>query len=343
MGRGVDDPPPLSSGRPHSDGREKMTTKTESTVLGESILDIVINNGRQDERVGGSSLNVAVGLTRLGNDVTFVTQLGEDRAGALIESHLAAAGVRVASGSISKRPTSVARAAIDDRGDASYDFSFTWDSASVALPPSVSGLLHLGAVASLSVSDHELMTRLAAMRPHNVISYDPNVRPALTGEGAEAAAAVERIVALADVVKVSTEDIRLLYGAVDLASVATAWILDGVGLVVITDGANGARAFARSSEVGVEASRVEKLTDTIGAGDAFMSGLLWALGSCGALQRESLHQIDTDTLARCLRIAATSAALAVEQQGANPPTLLALTERLRRDDAVDHARRYFAE
>ena len=319
-----------------------MATQTQATVLGESILDIVIRDGQQDERVGGSPLNVAVGLARLGNDVTFVTQLGDDRAGALVACHLEAAHVRIAEGSIARKATSVARATIDERGDATYDFSFEWDSASVVLSPSLSGLLHLGAVASSSAADSQLMARLAVVRPRTVISFDPNIRPALTGEGPEAAASVERIVSLCDLVKVSTEDIRLLYGAVEPASVATAWLLRGPGLVVITDGANGVQAFTPSAEMCVDASRVERLADTIGAGDAFMSGLLWALDSFGALRRETLAQIQADILARCLRIAATSAALAVEQRGANPPTLHALTERLRRDDAVEHARRHFS-
>ncbi len=318
-----------------------MATEIQATVVGESILDIVINDGQQTERVGGSSLNVAVGLARLGSDVIFVTQLGDDHAGALIASHLAAARVQLAAGSVGTASTSIAHATIDEQGDAHYDFSFGWDPTSVLLPPSISGLLHLGAVASLSSPDGDVMARLRAIRPHAIISYDPNVRPALTGEGPETASAVERVVALCDIVKVSIEDIRSLYGAVDAASIAGAWSRLGAALVVLTDGERGARAFANSIEVSVEASRVESVVDTIGAGDAFMSGLLWALSSCDVLRRELLHQIQPDTLARCLRVAATSAALTVEQQGADPPTLRALTQRLRRDDAIDHARSQF--
>lgn len=319
-----------------------MTGELHATVLGESILDIVITEEQQAERAGGSSLNVAVGLARLGSEVTFVTQIGHDREGSLITSHLAGSRVRLAPGSIGDAPTSIARATIDERGDAQYDFAFRWNPV-VQLPPAISGSLHLGAVASLGTAadDSPFLTELAALRRRSVISYDPNIRPALTGEGPSAARAVERIVALCDLVKISTEDIRMLFGSIDPASVAAAWTLLGVALVVVTDGSRGARAFTRESEVDVDASRVETVADTIGAGDAFMSGLLWAMGSRNLLRREALHQIRREELARCLRIAATSAALTVEQRGANPPTLDALTQRLRRDDAIDHARRHF--
>jgi fructokinase len=170
---------------------------------------------------------------------------------------------------------------------------------------------------------------LADFRATSTVCYDPNARPQLMGEPAAARAIVERLVALADLVKCSDEDIAWFYD-VDasrdsvLEDVLRGWLALGPAVVVVTRGKKGALALTASGlrlEVPADPSVV--VADTVGAGDSFMGGLedgLWSEGLVGADRREALHAIDTTTLERVVRHAATIADITVSRAGANPPT-----------------------
>ena len=154
------------------------------------------------------------------------------------------------------------------------------------------------------------------------VSYDPNARPVLMGNAGPARERVERFVAAADVVKVSDEDLAWLAPSSDPADVAQDWLALGPALVVVTRGGDGATGVCAAGRVDVPAPRIQ-VVDTVGAGDAFMAGLLDALaraGLLGAERSEALHGISTEALTVAARRAARVAAITCTRPGADPPT-----------------------
>lgn len=298
-------------------------------VIGEALVDVVNRpDGTVETHPGGSPLNVAIGLGRLGRSAGLLTWLGDDEHGALVRAHIATSAVTLLEGSTGAERTSVATATLDASGAATYEFDLDWRVPADATVPAGAIVAHTGSIAAVLEPGAAGVLRLVReAREHATVTYDPNVRPTLMGNPADARRAIESLVALADVVKVSDEDLEwLLTGqAADSGAVeqlAREWATHGPAFVVVTRGGEGASAFAADGrEVAVTAPRVE-VADTVGAGDSFMGGLidgLWGAGLLGADRREELRAIPDEVLAQILDRCARIAAITVSRPGANPP------------------------
>ena len=298
-------------------------------VIGEALVDVVRKpDGTHTAHPGGSPANVAFGLARLGRSVELLTSLGADTYGTLVRDHVESSGATFAAG-IAALKTSVATAILDAQGVATYDFDLEWvvpDAAETTPDPLV---VHTGSIAAVLEPGATAVARLvAAAKERATITYDPNVRPSLMGERAQAVATIERLVALADVVKVSDEDLEWLFPDEEPSDAAQRWLSLGPALVVVTLGSQGALATCAAGTVTVPPVVVE-VADTVGAGDSFMSGLidgLWSAQLLGGNHRDALKAIDpsrvTHILERCARIAG----ITVSRSGANPPTRAELGE-----------------
>jgi fructokinase len=292
-------------------------------VVGEALVDIVLRGAvPAGEHPGGSPANVALGLGRLGRRVSLLSRLGDDARGERVRAHLAASGVGLAAGTLATGPTSTATARLDERGVASYEFELDWQLPdAVELPPVLA--LHTGSIAAfLAPGGDAVLELVRRVQGHLTVSYDPNARPVLMGSAAAARERVERFVAAADVVKVSDEDLAWLTPAADPADVAQDWLALGPALVVVTRGGEGATGVCAAGRVDVPAPRVA-VVDTVGAGDAFMAGLLDALARAGLLGAErsgALRAITVDSLATAARRATRVAAITCTRPGADPPT-----------------------
>ncbi|MEU1213189.1 carbohydrate kinase [Streptomyces sp. NPDC005791] len=298
-----------------------MPDSPDLLVIGECVADIVRLPGTPDRiHPGGSPANVAYGLARLGRSTTLVTQLGPDPGGRLVRDHLASAGVRILDDG-SGAPTPAATVDLDDQGRAAYTFEITWALGPVQLrePPQH---VHTGSVATaLEPGADTVLHLVRSLRGAATISYDPNVRPALMGEHAPAVDRAERCVELSDIVKASDEDLRWLYPDEAPEEAAERWLGSGPAVVLVTRGAGGATAFLPGVTVSIGAPPV-RVVDTVGAGDAFMSGALHALAShglLGAAGRARLRTLDAAVLDDVLRHAVASAAVTVARAGALPP------------------------
>ncbi|GHF13906.1 carbohydrate kinase family protein [Pseudolysinimonas yzui] len=291
-------------------------------VVGEALVDIVRRDGDDAVHPGGSPLNVAVGLQRLEVPTTLHSSFGADPYGVAIAQHLESSGVAITPGTIGDHPTSVALATIDPAGAASYTFSIEWDPAPLQVAAGSVDALHVGSIGAVLEPGATTVERLLAeLRASATISYDPNIRPQLMGSADDARPRVERIIALADVVKASDEDIAWLYPDAMVTDVMAKWRALGAGLVVVTRGSDGADAFTAEGPVHVAAPRTE-VVDTIGAGDSFMSGLLAALSDLGVLggdRREALRELSASAVAQVVEFAARCAAITVSRPGADPP------------------------
>ncbi|MCS6711173.1 carbohydrate kinase [Brachybacterium sp. EF45031] len=291
-------------------------------TVGEALTDIVVPaQGPRREHPGGSPLNVAVALGRLGHTSHLLTRIGDDERGHAIAAHLQRSAVELTPGSIDHRPTSTAEATLDASGAATYVFDLDWDPDPAGLPEQVDAV-HTSSIAAVLEPGATTVARvLDQYRAVATISYDPNARPSLMGDAAAARARMEQMVERADVVKASDEDVAWFYGTDDLEDVVSSWRQRGPALTVMTRGAGGAVGFVGEHRVEVPGVPVE-VADTVGAGDTFSAGILHALetlGLLGAARRDALAALTAADLDQVLTRAAALAAVTVSRPGADPP------------------------
>ena len=301
---------------------------TRGLVIGESLIDIVEQGGRvSGEHVGGSPLNVAVGLARLGREIDFLTRIGDDPYGEHIAEYVNAAGVQLVSGSQTAARTATARAVVGADGSAEYSFDLDWQ-LSGAPPVAPPLFVHTGSIAA--VQDPGCLAVAALIDTYRLsatITFDPNVRPALIVDRDLARARIEHLVEGSDVVKVSEEDLHWIDPGRPPERIAQTWLALGPAIVAVTMADRGAAAFCAAGVARV-AARLVQVVDTVGAGDAFMVGLidaLWGSGLLGGDRRAQLRQIGLDALTAALEAASLSSALTVARAGADLPDRAALT------------------
>lgn len=288
-------------------------------VVGEALVDLVhAADGEVRESPGGSPANVALALGRLGRSPRLLTAFGDDERGGRIRSWLSASGVRIDQ-QVAPR-TATATATLDAGGAAEYAFDIEWDLSADAVAPAA--LVHTGSIAALLAPGADRVQELVEQqRAQALIAYDPNIRASLLPDHADARRRVERLVAAADIVKASDEDLRWLYPERDPVETARVWRDAGPALVVVTCGDAGAQAFGTFGEVGSAAVRAE-VVDTVGAGDTFMAALIdqtLRMVEGRPDPRLRLRTLPADDVARMLLVAAHAAALTVSRPGAEPP------------------------
>jgi fructokinase len=290
---------------------------TDVLVVGESLVDIVRRaDGTSVEYAGGSAANVAVALARLGRSVALVTAYAQDEHGSMLARHLNQSAVGIAGDPHALERTATALATLGADGSASYTFDIDWRLNPVPeVSPRVVHTCSIGAVLTPGAGDvRRLLERL---RPTSTVSYDVNARPAVTGTGDDVVRAVEEVVALADLVKASDEDLEALYPGASVEDSVGRLLGLGPTAVVVTRGRDGATWFQASGRVDALSADVE-VADTIGAGDTFGAAMLDALGDLDALggRLPALAHSDIESV---LRRAARAAAVTVSRPGADPP------------------------
>lgn len=300
------------------------------TVIGEGLVDVVQSASGTEAHVGGSPLNVAVGLARLDHPVQFLGRYGRDAYGDAVVAHLRSSSVMLPLAP-DELPTSVATAVLDDDGAATYTFDLAWELPGLLqrLPVLLQGttLLHTGSIATmLAPGAEDVLAAVEHAHPFATIGFDPNCRPSIITDVAYARAQAEKFVAVSDVVKASDEDLEWLYPGVDPLDSARRWLTlggsAGPSIVVVTRGALGPWGICAAGEASVPAPAVE-VADTVGAGDSFMAALLSAVVDReldGAQNRDALRAMPAEGLGALLEYAARAAAITVSRPGANPPS-----------------------
>lgn len=296
------------------------------TVIGEALIDEVISDtAPQRAHVGGSPLNVAVGLARLGHPTQFLGRFGDDEFGRQIHAHLRDNSV-LAPLQPDAHPTSVASARLDPVGGARYTFQLAWELPDLTEQENLfegTTLVHTGSIAAmLTPGAEDVLAAVRHARPFATISYDPNCRPTIIRDAAYARKQAEKFVALSDIVKASDEDLEWLYPGVDVQESARRWLSLGPAVVVVTRGSKGPWAVLERGECEVPAPATS-VVDTVGAGDSFMAALLSALVDReldGGQRRNELHSLSAEQIHGVLAFSVAAAAVTVSRAGANPPT-----------------------
>ncbi|KRA38409.1 MULTISPECIES: PfkB family carbohydrate kinase [unclassified Nocardioides] len=302
---------------------------TTALVIGEAVLDVVQVPGAVPvERPGGSAVNVAVALARLSRPVRLATAYGPDAAGELLAAHLRDAGVTLAGDPQVLASSPRADAVIDATGAASYTFEVGWQLPADVVPDPQADPSHVVHVTSLAPllapGAADVFALVEQLKVTTTVSYDVNLRPAITGTGPEVVAGVTRMAALADLVKASDEDLLALWPDQDPGESASRLLELGPSAVVVTHGDGGASWHSRCGcdwcTGGIHAQMVE-VVDTIGAGDTFGAALLdhlWPLLGAGGGDR--IAALDAEEWIAALEYAAKAAAITVGRVGADPPT-----------------------
>ncbi|RBY80648.1 carbohydrate kinase [Geodermatophilus sp. TF02-6] len=321
------------------------------SVLGELVVDLLPDLGagagpegtapRYVARPGGNALNVAVAAGRLGVPVRLLARLGAGPLAPGLRRHAELAGVDPGGLVPAVEPVSLAVVGLRPDGSPHFgfhvlgaaDWQWTDDELAAVVPPGTA-VLHVGSISSWTPPGCEAIARLVekvAADGTALVSVDPNIRPvladgpvgtALGNSSTEVRARLDRLLARADVVKLSTEDLAWLEpdAVDDLDGTALRWADRGAALVLLTDGAAPLRV-ARPGRALLyrEPPRVP-VADAVGAGDSLAAGLFAGLLGAGVTTRRQLEELPDEELLPILDDAVLVAALTCTRVGADPPT-----------------------
>ena len=274
---------------------------------------------------GGSCLNIAVGMARLGAPAGFVGGISTDLFGRIVADHALTSGVDLRYATRSGHQTTLAfvRHVGGEPHYAFYDeatASRNWIYRHGSIPFDEIEAIHVGS--TTLANDNGAAQALAMIEDAGgsvTISFDPNCRPNLVQQKARYVARMDAFAAAAAIVRMSDVDFEFLYGNSDQGERARSLIAAGTSLVVVTRGIRGARAWHREAGLVEVEAPATGLVDTIGAGDSFQAALLFALRAIGRIKRGALAQLNADELCRALSFASACAAFTCSRAGADPP------------------------
>jgi fructokinase len=293
-------------------------------VAGEALIDLLVHpDGRIDAVPGGGPFNTARTIARLGGAVRFMGRLSTETFGERLRASLAADGVDLALAETTEQPTTLAIAELDERGAATYRFHTAETSApglsreavrsALATRPEAFHLGTLGLVLEPIAS--VLASEIDGVADETLVMIDPNCRPSVIADRAAYLDRLDRVMARADVVKVSSDDVAYLEPGVDAREAARTLLERGPSIVLLTDGGRGVAVITRTAMLDIPVPAVP-VVDTVGAGDAFGGGFLarWIERGLG---RADLA--DTAAVHDAVSFAIEVAGITCQRAGADPP------------------------
>lgn len=309
-------------------------------VCGEALFDFFLNGedgpgeAHFDARAGGSPFNVAIGLARLGESSALMTGLSNDLMGGRLASVLKKEGVSPDYLVRTDRKTTLSLVGLDANGSPAYAF-YSTNSADTGvtiadlpkLGADVAGL-HFGSYSIAVAPMADALAHLAANAGGRFVSLDPNVRPTVEPEMNVWRRRTAVLAGHADLIKISAEDIEILYPGKSHGELAQGWIAGGAGVVVVTDANNPAHAWTSTGLRGSATPPSVTVVDAVGAGDTFQASLLSELARMGN-PREIAHNLKQSQLDSMLVFAATAAAITCSRRGADLPTRAEITAKLK--------------
>ena len=302
-------------------------------VCGEALVDFtpsaIGGETAYVPRAGGSPRNVAVGLARLGVACSFLGKISNDAFGQMLADDLSDNGVDLSNLVRSDLPSALAFVLDEGGGGEAFQFygegTADQDLSSNDVPESfLEGVeaVHFGSYSMvLGRTGSTLRSLMRGVQGQAVVSLDPNVRPSLLPDRDAYVRRIEGLVPFANLVKVSQQDLSWVSADEPAEGVARRWLDVGPDVVVVTHSERGATGYTRgSSSVHAPGVPIE-VADTVGAGDAFTSGLLAHLSGQGLLSKSALATLSERQLTDAMAYANRVAALACTRTGASPPSL----------------------
>ncbi|MEX8504336.1 carbohydrate kinase [Leptothrix ochracea] len=323
-------PTPVLSGATVHPNPNPLSMSLPVVICGESLLDVfqerITPAGLAlDAVVGGSPLNVAVGVARLGRPTIFLGPISRDFLGERIDQAIRAEGIDPCGLVPCDAPTTLSLIGLDAHGVPSYRFyghggaDRQLHAKDLARLPKKVAALHFGSYACVVEPIGTTIRQLVQERfTSTVIAYDPNIRLNVEPDIEVWRATVRWMSYRTHLLKLSDEDFALLYPNTSPAEQAAVWRAAGVRLVVLTQGGQGAQAWCAAGHCEVRSPSVT-VADTVGAGDTFQAATLVALAELGLLTPEGLGQLSLETCQTLLSFAAQAAAITCTRRGPDLP------------------------
>lgn len=316
-----------------------MSASLPIVICGESLLDVFQNgatpNGLHlDAVVGGSPLNVAAGVQRMGGRAVFFGAVSRDFLGDRILASIEQEGLSTEALVRCDAPTTLSLVGVDAAGVPSYRFYGHCGADRQLLPEHLAALpaqvaaIHFGSYGCVVEPIGSTLRALVEARHRDtVISFDPNVRLNVEPSLAVWRDHIEWMASRTHLLKLSDEDFERLYPGEDIEALAARWLSAGVALVMMTRGGEGAFAWTKAGRVQVAAPKVT-VQDTVGAGDTFQAATLIALAEIGRLSPEALADISLDEVRRVADFAARAAAITCTRRGPDLPRRAELRDQV---------------
>ena len=297
---------------------------------GDALIDFIPQKTQDNDDafrplIGGSCLNVAVTMARLGAPAGFLGALSDDFLGDMIADHASASGVSLDRTSRLPLPATTAFVKLAT-GEPQYVFydsgtaARNWQYVSGAIIFSEVEAIHFG---STTLVHDDLAARtfsvLQEAKGLSTISFDPNCRPGLVQDRKRYLITIENFARSSDIVKMSGTDFEFLYGHRDYEQKASQLFSSGVTIFFVTRGGKSTIAYHRSGAFAEVKVRKIQERDTIGAGDTFQGALLVALNENGRLGPAGSLDLSEWDLEKLTRFASDCAGLTCERVGADPP------------------------
>jgi fructokinase len=308
--------------------------------LGEALIDFIpldANNLAYQKSPGGAPANVAVGVARLGAKSTFLGKVGNDVLGKFLKETLNQYGVNTSHMLLTDEArTGVVFVTLAENGERSFDFYINPSADRFLREDELEEslflehkILHFGSISLISEPAKSATKKAVAFaKEHGMfVSYDPNLRLGLWESEQQARETIISMLPKADILKISEEELEFITGEREIEKGIKVLAPYNIPLIFVTLGAKGSYVFTKQGSVHVPALKVEAV-DTTGAGDAFVSGVLYCIneyaGELAALSLQEAEQI--------ARFASVSGALAASTKGAMAalPTLEQVKEILRK-------------
>lgn len=296
-------------------------------ALGELLIDFTCQSTDNEgyptmaAHPGGAPANFLAAVAKFGGKAAMIGKVGSDAFGKLLLGTLEAAGIgtqgMIADDSVF---TTLAFVTLDETGDREFSFArkpgadtqIRFEDINLSVIDQAK-VLHFG---TLSLTDEPArsatyQTVAYAKRAGKLITYDPNLRKPLWKDLEEAKKQMLWGLGLADVVKISDEEVEFLFGLSPEAGAAH--ILDnyGVKLVFVTCGPDGCHFSNGKASGHVPGLSGLKVADTTGAGDIFGGSAVWKLLQTG----KTPEALTEEELADVTAFACTSAGLSTTKAG----------------------------
>ncbi|WP_028712248.1 carbohydrate kinase [Paracoccus sp. J55] len=291
---------------------------------GESLIDMVPEGAHYRPLPGGAVYNTAIALGRMGIDTGYLWPISRDTFGEMLLRPLAEAGVDTGLCPRSDRLTTLAFVTLTG-GEARYAFYDEGSAGRMLAPedlpeiPDAVSALFIGGISLVPDPCGAAVEALVERVRHRIpVMLDPNIRPFFIADETAYRARLDRLIGMADLIKLSGDDLDWLMPGASFEEAAAAILARGPRVVFQTGGSAGARAHWSGEPLAAQALRVE-VADTIGAGDTFNAGVLAALDRAGVLTREGLERLTPEAVAQALALGTRAAAITVSRPGANPP------------------------
>lgn len=302
-------------------------------VCGEALFDVfdvspadgAANTYQFKAVAGGSPFNVAIGLRRLGADVQFIGGLSTDSLGNRLRRLLQADGVGTQWVNATPDPTTLAMVTLDSEGHPQYDFRGTGCADRSLSPGDLPSLqapvrgVHFGSYSLVVEPVGSSLLEWAGGLPREcLVTLDPNIRLNVEPDVTIWRTRIEAFACYADIIKVSDEDLQLLYPEIDPASVVQRWLSGRPSLVVVTRGAEGASAYTKTVDCNVPPFKIA-VRDTVGAGDTFQAALIAYLDETGQASSSGIASLSETDIEAMLRFASAASAITCSRTGPDLP------------------------